>query len=234
MVARRRLSADCLYVQFARAPQAGKVKTRMQSALGPRAACMLHCELLAYTALQLQRVSDAPRELWVSGGTGRPWLSRIASHYGMGLRQQRGADLGERMLHALRDGLSRYHRVVLVGSDCPGLDPGYLREAARQLRCHDMVLGPAGDGGYVLVGATRAEAACFRDVAWGSSRVLSQTLERMGDGAVSHVLLPPREDIDRPEDLPLWWSIRDRERGTGSADTEGLLERARQLCACSG
>ncbi|MEQ8514404.1 MAG: TIGR04282 family arsenosugar biosynthesis glycosyltransferase [Chromatocurvus sp.] len=223
----------CLYIQFARAPQAGRVKTRMQPYLGPVEACELHCELLAYSAMQLQRLSASPRELWIAGDPAHPWLSRIAAHYGMGLCPQRGSDLGERMLHALRDGLSRYRRVVLVGSDCPGLDPDYLEEAALRLRHHDMVWGPAVDGGYVLVGARRAHAACFRDIDWGRAAVMAQTLARAREGAVSHALLPVREDIDRPGDLPLWLSIRGRQAVAepGSADTQGLLAQGLRLCA---
>lgn len=224
---------DCLYIQFARAPQPGRVKTRMQPYLGPQEACELHCELLVCTAWQLQQLHASPRELWIMGDPAHPWLSRVAGHCDMGLRRQRGADLGERMLHALRDGLSRYRRVVLVGSDCPRLDPDYLLDAALRLRHHDMIWGPAADGGYVLVGATRAHAACFRGVDWGSAAVMSQTSARAGECSVSHALLSLREDIDRPEDLPLWHSIRDGLAGTevGSADGQGLLAQGLRLCA---
>lgn len=225
---------DCLYIQFARAPRAGRVKTRMHGSLGPRGACELHCELLAYTAVQLARLQESPRELWIAGELADPWLSRLADHHGMGLRQQRGANLGERMLHALRDGLARYRRVVLVGSDCPGLDPEYLREAASVLRRRDMVWGPAADGGYVLVGARRAHSACFRGINWGSASVMSQTLERAREGKVSCAQLPLREDVDRPEDLARWHALREQLAGAGemSDAAGGLLAQGLGLCAC--
>lgn len=224
----------CLYIQFARAPQAGRVKTRMQPVLDPREACALHCELLVYTATQLARLPAGARELWVTGDVAHPWLSRVASHYGMGLHLQRGADLGERMLNALQDGLCRFRRVVLVGSDCPGLDTGYLRAAARSLEHHDMVWGPATDGGYVLVGATRVNPACFDGIGWGSSDVMAQTLGRARHCGVSHTLLPLRGDIDRPEDLPLWRATRQQETGRPDHQgSDGLLEQGRRLCACS-
>lgn len=234
MTTERRQREECLYIQFARAPQAGRVKTRMQPVLGPQEACALHCELLVYTATQLARLSAGARELWVTGDVAHPWLSRVASHYGMGLHSQRGADLGERMLNALQDSLYRFRRVVLVGSDCPGLDPGYLRAAARLLDDHDMVWGPAADGGYVLVGATRVNAGCFDGIGWGSRDVMAQTLARARHAGVSHTLLPLRADIDRPEDLPLWRAMR--QRATGRRDhqgSDGLLAQGRRLCACS-
>lgn len=226
---------DCLYIQFARAPQAGSVKTRMQPRLGPRAACELHCELLLYTARQLRRVCARRRELWIAGELPHAWLSRVAREYDMDIRQQRGADLGERMLHALRDGLSRHRRVVLVGSDCPTLDPDYLHEAANLLRDCDMLWGPALDGGYVLVGARRAHASCFRDIDWGSSAVMSQTLAQARQQGVPHALLPVRQDIDRPGDLPLWHAVRQQQQraGRGQGDSDGLLAEGRCLCGCA-
>ena len=232
MAAEQTQQAVCLYLQFARVPQAGKVKTRVQPSLGPQEACALHCELLVHTASQLNRVPASARELWVTGDVAHPWLSQVASHYGMSLHLQRGADLGERMLHALRDGLSRYRKVVLVGSDCPGLDPGYLSKAASALDDADMVWGPAADGGYVLVGASRVDAACFDGIDWGSAAVMSQTLERARQCEISHAMLPLRDDIDRPEDLPLWWAIRDRQSGQSDRQAlDALLASGRQLCA---
>ena len=235
MVSRDAGRQDCLYLQFAKAPQAGRVKTRLQSRLGARAACELHCELLLHTARQLQRVAAPRRELWVSGTPSNSWLWQVARQHGMAIRQQRGVDLGERMLHALRDGLSRHRQVILVGSDCPMLDPGYLREAALCLRDHDMVWGPAVDGGYVLVGARRACAACFRHIDWGSAAVMSQTLAQARQQGVSYTLLPERADVDRPEDLALWHAARAQAQRSGadSADSEALLTQGRQLCRCA-
>lgn len=238
MAAEHMPQEECLYLQFARAPQAGKVKTRMQPSLGPREACELHCELLVHTASQLGRVPSSARELWITGGVVHPWLSQVASHYGMTLYFQCGADLGERMLHALRDGLSRYRKVVLVGSDCPGLDPAYLVHAAKALDDSDMVWGPATDGGYVLVGASRVDAACFRGIDWGSAAVMSQTLDRARQSDISLAMLPLRDDIDRPEDLPLWRAIRHRESGQPDRRArDALLARGRELCeddSCPG
>ncbi len=228
------LTEECLYIQFARAPQAGRVKTRMQPALAPQEACALHCELLLYTATQLARLSTGARELWVTGDVAHPWLSHVASHYGMGLHLQRGTDLGERMLDALQDGLRRFRKVVLVGSDCPGLDVGHLRAAVESLDDHDMVWGPAADGGYVLVGGTCVNAACFDGIGWGSSDVMAQTLAQAHRVGVSYTLLPRREDIDRPEDLPLWRATQQREAGRRDYQRSGgLLARGRSLCDCN-
>jgi hypothetical protein len=231
MVERGVRSAGRLFIQFARAPVLGQVKTRMQPQLSARAARDLHCGLALNTAWQLSRVAEpgAALELWLAGDGTDPWCRGLAAVFGMDRRRQRGADLGERMLHALRDGLSRAERVVLVGSDCVDLDAAYLTLAAERLAHHDMVFGPAADGGYVLVAARRAHAALFRDIDWGSERVLAQSLERARHAGVDVALLPTRHDLDRPEDLPRWDLPRDRllALAAGAAD-EGL----RQLAAC--
>lgn len=206
----------------------------MQPFLSACEACELHCELLLHTAVQLQRSSDSVRELWIAEHVMHPWLLRVASHFDMDLRVQNGEDLGERMLHALEDGLARFSKVLLVGSDCPGLDSDYLRTAATLLDACDMVWGPAADGGYVLVGASRIDAACFRGIDWGSAAVMSQTLQRATESDISHALLPMREDIDRPQDLQLWRAIQDRESALSEqvAGVDALAAQARLLCIC--
>jgi rSAM/selenodomain-associated transferase 1 len=231
MAERSARSAGCLFIQFARAPVLGQVKTRMQPRLSARAARDLHCGLALNTAWQLSRARapDDALELWLAGGDADPWCQDLAAVFSMRRKQQRGADLGERMLHALRDGLSRTQRVVLVGSDCVDLDAAYLTLAATGLRYHDMVLGPAADGGYVLVAARRAHAALFRGIDWGSERVLEQSLERARLAGVDVGLLPTRHDLDRPEDLPRWDAPRARLLAAGEQAAD---ESWRRLAAC--
>ena len=83
------------------------------------------------------------------------------------------------MYNAIADGLSRYDQVVLVGSDCPALDGAYLRQALLALEDAPLVLGPAEDGGYVLMGARAISPEVFRDISWGTEQVYSQTCDRL-------------------------------------------------------
>jgi rSAM/selenodomain-associated transferase 1 len=191
-------------LQFAREPVLGKVKTRMQPVLDAAGACELHIALLTHTARQLAGVTHCERELWVAGDPAHPALVHAAALGEAAMRRQRGADLGERMCHALDAALADAQRVVLVGSDCPGLDAAYLEAAFAALATAEVVLGPALDGGYVLIGVRRVDARLFNGVDWGTGAVLAQTLARVDSLGWRAALLEPRRDIDRPEDLAAW------------------------------
>lgn len=202
-------SAGCLFIQFAREPVAGVVKTRMIPHLTPEGACALHRELVEWTARTLVTAGLGPVELAVAGDLGHPLFERCLELGVSGLTRQRGADLGERMYNALWDGLERFERVVLVGSDCPGIDRDYLRQAREALDRVDAVLGPAADGGYVLIGAGRVSLEMFEGIAWGSASVLADTTWRLRRLGLSWSELPELSDIDRPGDLALWEALRD-------------------------
>ncbi len=193
------MSRDGDLVQiFARAPQPGRVKTRLIPALGAAGAARLHAQLLRRT---LATVASAglPAELWVTPDGCHP-LFREA---GLPCRLQQGADLGARMQHALSAGLARAARVVLIGCDCPVLDGEYLAAAFAALETHDAVLGPAEDGGYVLIGLRRP-AAVFDGIEWGGERVLAQTRARLAAAGLAWRELDTLWDVDRPADLVRW------------------------------
>lgn len=200
-------------LQFAREPRPGTVKTRMLPALTAAQACALHVALLEHTAHRLALVKRCARELWVEGDPGHPLFRRLCVRGAPALHRQRGADLGERMHHALEEALRRGRCAVLVGSDCPALDARYVEAAFTALAGADVVLGPALDGGYVLVGLRRPAPFLFEDVPWGTDAVLATTLRRAASRGCEPVLLPALQDIDGPEDLPAWRAESD---GTAS------------------
>ena len=107
------------------------------------------------------------------------------------------------------EALERFERVILVGSDCPGLDDAYLAQAVDSLQQASVVLGPAEDGGYVLIGARQVSREMFAAIDWGSSQVYAQTLARLQDIGCDWLSLPAQVDIDRPEDIVHWESLRD-------------------------
>ena len=129
------------------------------------------------------------------------------------VQSQNGSNLGERMFHAISEGLLRYRKLVLVGSDCPAIDERYLADALVALDTESLVLGPANDGGYVLIGATHIEASVFQGMSWGSGTVLDETRARLVASGRSWSELNTLSDIDRPEDLPLWEAIKNRGEG---------------------
>ena len=128
---------------------------------------------------------------------------------------QGGGDLGERMNRAAEDAFREGAReVVLVGTDCPEMSRRVLEDAFRHLRSKTIAVGPAADGGYYLIGMTRPLPGLFEAVAWGTHRVLEQTIERARGLDLDVALLETLHDIDRPEDYPLWEGLRRRAGGS--------------------
>lgn len=189
---------------FAKAPVPGTVKTRLIPALGEAGATRLHARLVEHAlALAVAAGSGlAPVELWCAPATDHPFFAASAATHPVRLCSQRGADLGERMHHALATALEEAESAVLMGSDCPAIDGGYLAQAFVALEDGaDLVLGPAADGGYVLVGLRRPQPALFRHIPWGGAEVLARTRERAHSLGLTVRELPELWDVDRPEDL---------------------------------
>lgn len=206
---------DVLLIQFAREPLPGRVKTRMLPQLSPEQACELHRELVYWTAEALTFAQLGRVELAVAGNTASPLFRQCEALGVKAVNRQSGQDLGERMYNALAEGLQRFPKVILVGSDCPQLDRDYLRSAVAALDDCEVVLGPAEDGGYVLIGVTGLERRWFEAVEWGSGRVYQQTVARFEETRASWQPLAVLQDIDRPEDLPLWRAITAQRHRTG-------------------
>ena len=199
-------SSDRLII-FTRYPRPGVTKTRLIPLLGRRGAAGVQRQL---TERLLARVAADPMlmertTVQFTGGTHRQvrdWLGRQPA-----IAPQQGNGLGRRMLAALARARGRGGgRIILVGADCPALDPALIRCGFNLLAEHDITVGPCRDGGYYLIGIARQTGLTriiplFADMAWGSSRVLEQTLARIDRLRLSCALLPTLVDIDRPEDL---------------------------------
>lgn len=200
--------ADLLLVQFAREPVAGRVKTRMLPRLTGEEACELHRELVLWTCRRLVEARIGPVRLAVAGNPRDPLFHQCAAIGADEIVPQRGRDLGHRMRDALEQGLREFPAVVLVGSDCPGIDDAYLRAARAALQRCPVVLGPAEDGGYVLLGMRTPLPQLFDGIPWGTGRVLAVTRQHLRQSGVDWVELKPLADIDRPEDLARWECCR--------------------------
>lgn len=182
---------------------AGKVKTRLVPALGEKGAAALHRRLTRRALTTAVESKLGAVILYCDPDTRHAFFRRLKADLLVPLRSQRGADLGERMHHAMTSALSSHRAALLIGSDCPGLDQQYLRQAVVSLTSGEvpLVLGPARDGGYVLIGATRLDRRIFHAVPWGTDRVLDETRARLRELGWGWRELAPLEDVDRPEDL---------------------------------
>lgn len=193
--------AEALIIQFAKAPLPGKVKTRLQPVLGEAACVDLHKALLETSLQKLSASGLADYELCVTEDADN-YFHRLTAGINVSLAYQEGANLGERMANALCRGLQNYHRVVVVGSDCPCLDKAYVAEALAALEQEsDAVFGPALDGGYVLVGLSRFNRDLFAGIAWGTDQVMVQTRQKLRQQQLQWQELVPLPDIDEEQDL---------------------------------
>ena len=206
-------SADAVVIVFARAPVAGRVKTRLAPRLGAAGAARLHMQLVENTVRTAREARCGPVELHVTAPHRLFRLLRVE------VKRQRGRDLGERMHAALRNALRRFQIAILIGTDAPAITRGDIRSAVRKLEGGaDVVLAPAEDGGYALIGARRISSRIFTNVDWGSADVLARTLRNAKEAQMHYRLLRTVWDVDRPADLarlrsrPLSSAVRRRAR----------------------
>ncbi len=199
---------------FARSPEPGRTKTRLIPLLGKTGAAAFHARQVHERLGMLTAAGLCPVELWCSPSGSTAFFQECQERYGVTLHDQSAGDLGVRMQHALAAALDHAKSALLVGTDCPSLCAADLAEAFTGLqRGADVVLGPARDGGYYLVGMQRPVPALFSGMPWGTSAVLAESITRLGQLGLSHYCLTERMDVDTPDDYRRLYNSH--EAGTG-------------------
>ncbi len=192
-------------IVFAKAPVVGAVKSRLAASIGPERAAQIYSEILQHTVEEVAAAGLAPVTLAITPDTTHPLFSRLQERFDLELEQQDGDDLGRRMYNSISSALEDADMVLLLGSDCPLLDRGYLQAAfARLDGGADVVLGPVEDGGYLLIGMRRPEPLLFSDIEWGGPEVMATTRERCSEAGLTMQELERRYDIDTYDDLRRW------------------------------
>ncbi len=192
---------------FTRYPEPGKTKTRLIPALGAEQAANLQRQMTEHTLTQVRALqNDRPTTMEVRFAGGDPSL--MARWLGADLvyQPQGDGDLGTRMARSLSLAFQDdVDRAVIIGTDCPGLNAHLMAKAFEQLHLqHDLVLGPALDGGYYLLGLRYFIPELFIGINWGTSEVLQQTVAISQQVNLAIAYLPQLADVDRPEDLSVW------------------------------
>lgn len=186
----------------AKAPVPGEVKTRMCPPLTPVEAAAVAAALLADT---VDSALSTGHEVWCVATGDRRCLAGLLPP-GVPLLRQVGGGLGARLANALATLCATgAERVLLVGADCPTVDGGYLDQALAALDDADVVLGPAADGGYTLLGARAPHPELFAGVPMGTSGVLTATLDGVRRAGLRTRVLDVRHDIDTVADLATAW-----------------------------
>ncbi len=184
---------------FAKPPVPGRVKTRLSPALPAGLACDLYRGMLADALDAATRASADERFVYWT----EP-ITNVATQppKDFASRVQRGDDLGARLEAAFGDMLRKPgDRAIVIGADCPDLDAENIDRAFGQLERNQLVLGPARDGGYYLIGLSATAPELFRDVSWGTESVLAETLTRVGRLKIKAATLEILSDLDTPQDL---------------------------------
>jgi uncharacterized protein len=192
------------FIVFARAPVPGRCKTRLIPQYGARGAARIHRRLTLITLRTICGARGAPYdvELWCEPGTKHAFFLRCRREFGIVLRRQPAGDLGRKMARAIQQSLAKgMKKVLIVGTDCPALTRDDLQSAANALDRSDVVLQPAVDGGYVLIGARRFAIRALHGIAWSSGGELMQTRRRLQRFDLASTELPSRWDVDHPVDV---------------------------------
>ena len=198
-------------ILFTRYPEPGTTKTRMISRLGDVGAAELQRRMTEHIISRITKCSgmhSTPLEIRFEGGNHHLMAAWLGTEFDY--CPQGNGDIGIRMRRALEDGFgSGYESVTIIGSDIPDITGDIVQKAFDGLKKHDLVLGPAADGGYYLIAMQksvfiRANPKLFNGIHWGTDEVLSQTLGAAEELGLSYFLLDTLDDVDRPEDLAVW------------------------------
>lgn len=183
---------------FIKNPRLGRVKTRLAKSIGEVQALAVYKELLRLT----KSVTDplqVSKQLWYSSFIDRNdiWPGDFYEK-----RLQKGEDLGKRMQYTFQKAFDEsFEKAVIIGSDCSTLTTDIIRQAFQVLDDHRVVIGPARDGGYYLLGMSQYYPDIFTDKSWSTPSVLTETIEQLHEQNISYTLLPKLNDVDTYEDL---------------------------------
>ena len=183
---------------MAKAPVPGLTKTRLIPSIGAHAAAILQERLTERMVATARAAAVGAMTLWCAPDPSHPSFRDLVTRHAVTLKRQPNGDLGARMLAAMA---ASGHSTLVIGTDCPAFTAENLRAAAHALRDADVVLLPAEDGGYVLIGARVAHPQLFSGIAWGTASVIIETRERIAALGLNCSELPALWDVDTEADL---------------------------------
>ena len=184
-------------IVFQKFPALGKVKTRLAASIGDEKAVYIYTYLLNYTH-QLLASTKADVLVFHEG----PINMEEYSSANYWFYPQEGNDLGEKMYNAFEQAFKEsYDRVLIIGTDCHELQTSHIEEALSSLEKNDLVLGPANDGGYYLIGLNKNDSRLFKNIQWSTHSVLAETMDIAKEIQLKVHLLESLNDIDEYKDL---------------------------------
>jgi rSAM/selenodomain-associated transferase 1 len=191
------MPTDPALLIFVKYPEPGKVKTRLAAAIGAELAAQLYHEFIRCTLDMARQLEVATRFVAFTPAEKEPDFKKLFPGPWQWFAQADSADLGVRIQRAIQYVQQQnYSHVLTIGTDSPSLPVAYLKQAITALANHDLVLGPATDGGYYLIGLKSAPPELFSEIDWSTERVFPQTRERAAQIKMSVHQLPLWYDVD--------------------------------------
>jgi len=229
---------------MAKLPRLGFVKTRMQPALTPVQSQDLHCALIEYCCLNIERVAGVEHQIWLDDSIesapqkslengadetafAKSRLTDALGDFDLVYKTQAGGDLGDRMSGAAQSQLQLFDGIILIGSDCPFIDGQTITAVCKSMTDgNDVVICPAEDGGYVLLAMRGFYPEIFTDMPWSQESLMAVTRKVLSKLGLRYAELEARADIDRPEDLALLADLGGESVGRVSAAQQFLQSLA--------
>ncbi|MRH77535.1 DUF2064 domain-containing protein [Spiribacter sp. C176] len=189
---------------FAKAPVAGRVKTRLAASVGHRAARFFYQQMCQSVVETAAKFGSARLTVWYTPQR-HPFLRGLTRRYQAKLKAQRPGHLGQRLYAVAKQELCSADAVLLIGADAVELTAAHFSNAIQQLKNRaDVVVAPAGDGGYTLIGLSRPLPVVFQKIPWGSAGVMNATQKQCRAAGLNLVELAPAADLDTLSDLKAW------------------------------
>ena len=194
----KKKNSNALLMVFMKNPIAGKVKTRLAIDIGKEEALNIYLRLIEYTQFVTSKIQTCDKAIYYSSSVEEhdQWNSDTYNKY-----QQKGKGLGEKLSNAFADAFNQgYEKVIAIGTDSFEITGNIIDKAFRSLQDSEIVIGPAKDGGYYLIGMNEHKPEIFNGIEWGTDKVLSATLSIIRSINYRHALLKELSDIDTMED----------------------------------
>lgn len=192
------MQAKNLLMIFVKNPEPGKVKTRLAQSVGDDKAFEIYLKLMNHT-MEQAIIANCLKEVWYSSFVDR---NDLFDEKLFRKKVQSGSGLGEKMKHSFKAAFADgFEKVVIIGSDCPGISGELIDIAFEKLNRTDLVIGPAYDGGYYLLGMRQFIADVFDSIPWSTSSVFNKTIKIASSLSLSTTTLAVLRDIDTEDDL---------------------------------
>jgi len=197
-------NTTCIQI-FSKAPVEGYCKTRLIPYLGKKETVQLHMDMVQKTITTAKKINNADVQLWCKPSKQHVFFQKMAKQNALTLHDQDGESLGFIMNNAAYYAADKYTNIIQIGTDCPYIDTDYINSSIAKLSDETkVVIGPANDGGYVLLAKNQYYTEMYDDINWGTSNVLQQLEANLQNLNIKYSKLESLNDIDTFDDFQKW------------------------------